>query len=306
MRNYTLFNIILARLTAGNLKKKENTLGKNNKFREILLKAFDNIDSLNKFSRKEQKNLKVFSEVFKGSIDNLKQKKISLAKEVNFKRLRISKKLQRENMNTLNYPPVFLQFQKITETVGKNKTQQLFLEERQKLLKNYKKYHSNGLLNKLVNKTETSKGYKREIINFADVKGITLSNKKEIKKSFALKGVKKVDYQSPIKSFQIKIPLEENLVIKIKTVRNNFYAKINTEGQTANLLVQNLQMVAQQIANLGFSKAVIGLYTSGGAGKGFSGQRGSEDGNNKHKNAEKISKPSDKSFNRVNNFRYLL
>jgi len=113
------------------------------------------------------------------------------------------------------------------------------------------------------------------------------------KKLISLKKVVKPELQnSATKVFSIKIPLEEETVLKIRMVKDSFYAKILTSEQKVNLLVQNLNQLTQQIANLGFSKAVINLQSISSGGGGFKqdNQRGNRDDNKQSGNAGKVEK----------------
>ena len=111
----------------------------------------------------------------------------------------------------------------------------------------------------------------------------------QLKEKFQQKRVYKLvgaEYNKVKKAFFLKIPLDEQTVLKISSVKNNFFAQITTGAERVNLLIQNLQTLTQQIASLGFSSTVIKVQTTnnGGAGGNFNGKGNSHSGNNKDKN----------------------
>ena len=162
--------------------------------------------------------------------------------------------------------------------------------------KNAESKNLEGLLN--IVKNETGKRLKES--NETPLGLITSAPAGEIfkhltgfKKLISLKKVVKPELQnSATKVFSIKIPLEEETVLKIRMVKDSFYAKILTSEQKVNLLVQNLNQLTQQIANLGFSKAVINLQSISSGGGGFKqdNQRGNRDDNKQSGNAGKVEK----------------
>ena len=301
VKNFSRNKVLKKNLLLDNFNTFKSSFGKNLRKGEIPLKVYFLTSS--KDRNEKNKNLGVLEVQF-SNLDNLKFKNhyltvAKIEKDVKRNKLNIKDNLKVEKTVDNILFPIGVNHLPISSQSGgalKNKALNLYGSFNNRKLQRF--IVKNGTPKKDKNlSTQTLSG---------EFKGFIPLTESKVKATENLRGVRRVDYQTPIRSFQIKIPLEENLVLKIRVVRDNFYAKISGESQTVNLLIQNLQTVAQQVANLGFSKAAIAIYTSGGSGKGFNGRQSSEDGNNKHKNAEKVTKTSDTNLNRNLNFRSLL
>ena len=300
-RNSSRDRIFKKTLLLGSLKFSKTTFGKKSWKDEIPLRIYFLTSS--KDRNKKIKNLEVLEAQF-SNLDNLKFRKHHLTDA------KIEKDFKRNKLNIKGNLKVEKEIDKTPFLIGVNHLP--ISPQGGEVLKNkavnlYGSFNNRNLQRFLVKGDipKRDKNFSSQSLS-GEFKAFVPLTESKVKATETLRRVKRIDYQTPIRSFQIKIPLEENLVLKIRVVRDNFYAKISGEGQTVNLLIQNLQTVAQQVANLGFSKAVVAIYTSGGSGKGFNGRQSSEDGNNKHKNAEKVAKTSDTNPNRNLNFRSLL
>lgn len=171
------------------------------------------------------------------------------------------------------------------------------------LQKDYKKFQFQSMLDKIGRHKEDLKNYSHSskgISSNISLNWNVFSNSKNWKviKTAKPLGVNDLIYQKAKKVFSIKIPLDESTVLKIKSIKNNFYAQILTTAERVNLLLQNLNSLTQQIANLGFSSTVIKIQTAGGgsSNSGNFGKRNeSGEGNNKNKNV--VSGKNKNSFN---------
>ena len=105
---------------------------------------------------------------------------------------------------------------------------------------------------------------------------LPLTQKKEITspiKSFkAKKIIKNTELQNYTKVFSLKIPLDEETILHIRMIKDNFYAKILTNFQNFPKLLQNLPSLSQEITNLGFNTTVVKLISSNN--KNQNNQRG--------------------------------
>jgi len=130
---------------------------------------------------------------------------------------------------------------------------------------------------------------------------------RNLKKVFAIKKVTKIDSKSQnTKIFSIKIPLEEKTILQIRMVKDNFYAKILTSNDKVNIIMQNLNQLTQQIANLGFSKTVVSVQSFTGSGSSFKqdSQRSNRDDNKHNNNGGKLERVTENS-NRISFSFYL-
>ena len=300
---------------------KETTAKGNPKrdFLNYLKTLFDNTDET-----KNSKSTKVIFNPFKGfefhkrdsitdiktPLEVIKEKKIFL-KSLALKNFKTQKKYMRKSLknkknNTSLGMFIPFEFQKAyklfinTKSVlvkkennrnnaglkflNKNQVEEIMFNNRN-LQKSFKNYlmETNSFVEKFLNE---NKKEKYRLGNFINV-GISFYKSENGLDKVPFKKVKKIpniEYNKVKKVFSLKIPLDENTVLKIKAVKNNFYAQINTSAEKVNLLIQNLQTITQQIANLGFVNTVIkvqALNTGGGNTK----NNNSSNHNNKDKHA---------------------
>lgn len=186
------------------------------------------------------------------------------------------------NKNPLNVPSkfmktynVFTQEDKIYRQLSINKKEQLESSKtfRQLAFKSKNRFFSEILKN--ADKPKWNKKYEAnnnsQILTF-----LPLTQKKEMTspiKSFkAKKIIKNIELQNYTKVFSLKLPLDEETILHIRMIKDNFYAKIFTNLQNFPKLLQNLPSLSQEITNLGFNTTVVKLIPSNN--KNQNNQRG--------------------------------
>jgi len=148
------------------------------------------------------------------------------------------------------------------------------------ILQKMKVYPLKGKLG-FLKKTENNKNYKPNWTYFpiGNTETTLWLKEKSIKLEKLKKIIKTDNYQKYTKFFSIKIPLEDRIILHIRIIKDKFYAKILADYQQSIVLLQNLNILNNEITNLGFKTSVIKLVPY--EGKPINYQRGDKNDNSK-------------------------